>query len=773
MKNQDQERRAKRFIWKKSPVAKTIWVSYLVVLLLPLLLTVVVTTATVLRLQRENARQVESASMELSRLFSAYIEEIQANNSRILLSDTTQQLALINPDSFSTSDILNLRSLQKQLPKSAVASEYIKAIYVCLLRSGTMLSPGNVYYDYNAAFMLKDQLGLSLPAWKTLLTNTVSENVFLISGEYDQRPHLLIARRRTSHGGISDVVVVSEFKIEKAVRLMDEFSENGELRHTLLGADGAELSSSAAPSEAASWDELLLPIVDSGTETGMFLRTRSPKTRFLRQTMSLYWGFFVCALLFILFGGLLIRYFTRRQYSPIEQLNASLLASLGQNAPDAGRPESARNEYDQMTAAVTALLQSNASSRQENALLRENIRSHLLQGILFGNLRKEEIILRHAENNGIRFVGRRFLVILYAVEDMRHEDSSSLLMQNAEAISRLDEVLRTAISRLADNGSTRYAVEVEEKVACIISLPDALSEERIRKDVMANIQQVRDFFRDTFGVILTAAVSGIHSGAVSITTCFRECRETADYMELLGTDLPVCRYEDIPSFPEDALSFPELLEKEKKLCRNLSTGDYLSALAVWPEVTEALSLRRCPPSEARVRLLGVVNLMSSALSDPPPGMEDQVRSTFDTNVLQQQPDLDSMLSRIEKTLTGLAESVSRSGAAPENEKDIRFVTYVNDHITDPNLSISLIADHFDMSPSYFSRRFKKASGENLLDYIHRERLTLAKRIMAEKPESTLKEICEQVGYASPLTLNRAFRKYEGVTPSDYRSRLGE
>ena len=40
---------------------------------------------------------------------------------------------------------------------------------------------------------------------------------------------------------------------------------------------------------------------------------------------------------------------------------------------------------------------------------------------------------------------------------------------------------------------------------------------------------------------------------------------------------------------------------------------------------------------------------------------------------------------------------TRSGAAPENEKDVRFVTYVNDHITDPNLSISLIADHFDMS----------------------------------------------------------------------------
>ena len=46
-----------------------------------------------------------------------------------------------------------------------------------------------------------------------------------------------------------------------------------------------------------------------------------------------------------------------------------------------------------------------------------------------------------------------------------------------------------------------------------------------------------------------------------------------------------------------------------------------------------------------------------------------------------------------------------------------------------------------------------------------------KEIMSERPDATLKEICDLVGYASPLTINRAFRKYEGITPSDYRSLL--
>ena len=449
----DHQNRSKpfRFIWRKSPVAKTIWVSYLIVLLMPLLLTVVLTTASVLRLRAQSARHVESISTELSRLLGACAEEIQANNSRILLTDATKQLALVNPDSFAPSDILRLRELQKQLPRAAVTSEYINAIYVSFQRSGALLSASGVYYDDHISHMLKDFLGLSLEDWKAFLTSVSGEKVSLIPGNSDPQGHILIAKRLASHGGHSDVVVVSEFKREKAIQLMEEFSENGELCQTLLGENGAFLT--AGNEAAGSHEELLLPITVANKETGITLLTRTPKNRFLRQTMSLYWGFFSCALLFLISGGFLIRYFTRRQYSPIEHLNASLLSSMEQSSTGLSRAESP-NEYDQMSAAVSTLLQRHASSRQENKQLREDLRSHLLQGILFGNIRKEEIILRHAENNGIHFAGSRFLVVLYAVEDLRREDPSSVLMQTAETLTRLDEIVRTAISRLADNDRT-------------------------------------------------------------------------------------------------------------------------------------------------------------------------------------------------------------------------------------------------------------------------------------------------------------------------------
>lgn len=762
--------RVKFFIWEKGPVAKAILYSYLLVLLVPLLLTVAITAVTISQLREQSARHVASTATELSRLMDAYIEEIQAENTRILFSDEVKKVSVLSHKTPDKQDILQLRSLQRRLPVDTVASEYIHAIYICFLKNGTMLTGSSVYYDYNFNFMLRDQLGMSLDYWMSFVNSTVADRVSLVIGDLDHRAHFLVAKRFAPMGGNSDVVVVSEFSSDKAVRLMNEFSENGALLHSLHSENGTVLNSSFRPTEDTSYYEVLTPLHTSDPDLSLFIKTQVPNNRFLHQTMPLLLTLLLCFIFFIALGFVLIHYLTRRQYSPIEQLNNSLLKTLNRSEAEA-RNGDEKNEFDQMSEAVSLLLKTNASSRKENELLRESVRRHLLQGVLYGTFRKSGIILRHAENNGISFVGQRFLVVLYSIEDMQQSEYFHLLLQNENVISPLGEILRVAINRCCDNGSTRYAVEVDEQVACIINPPDSLNEEQLWSDVLGNVQRIRDFFRNSFGVLLSAAVSRLHTGVTGITSCFWECREVADYMEMIGTYPSVYRYDHLPAVIEDTLSFSEVLEKEKKLCRSLSAGDYQTAKVLWAEMQDVLSLRTCSPQEARARLLGVISLMSSVLSELPPEIPCSITRAFSVEQLQRHPDLDGMLATIRDALSELAEFASRDNMPQGNVAEQQFICYVNENLTDPNLSVSVIADHFNMSPSYFSKRFKKASGENLLDYIHRERLNLVKQLMQKKPDSTLKELCDLVGYTSPLTLNRAFRKYEGITPSDYRAQL--
>lgn len=72
-----------------------------------------------------------------------------------------------------------------------------------------------------------------------------------------------------------------------------------------------------------------------------------------------------------------------------------------------------------------------------------------------------------------------------------------------------------------------------------------------------------------------------------------------------------------------------------------------------------------------------------------------------------------------------------------------------------------------MSPSAFSRFFKKNTGNNFVDYVTKLRIGRACKLLAET-SIPVTDICFEVGYANISNFNRHFRKERGVTPSRYK-----
>ena len=110
-------------------------------------------------------------------------------------------------------------------------------------------------------------------------------------------------------------------------------------------------------------------------------------------------------------------------------------------------------------------------------------------------------------------------------------------------------------------------------------------------------------------------------------------------------------------------------------------------------------------------------------------------------------------------------------AALEAQPGIRWVSRVDEYITemsvDPNLSVSQIALHFQLPQPTLSGRYKQYSGKNITDQIHAVRIRHARQLL-QSSSNSLAAIAQQVGYGSLATMNRAFRKYEGITPSQLR-----
>ena len=42
----------------------------------------------------------------------------------------------------------------------------------------------------------------------------------------------------------------------------------------------------------------------------------------------------------------------------------------------------------------------------------------------------------------------------------------------------------------------------------------------------------------------------------------------------------------------------------------------------------------------------------------------------------------------------------------------------------------------------------------------------------KEPDKSIKEICVEVGYSDPNYFSRIFKKYQGVTPTEYKDQIG-
>lgn len=105
-----------------------------------------------------------------------------------------------------------------------------------------------------------------------------------------------------------------------------------------------------------------------------------------------------------------------------------------------------------------------------------------------------------------------------------------------------------------------------------------------------------------------------------------------------------------------------------------------------------------------------------------------------------------------------------------NDSNDDNLSFVLDYISknyNLDISLSVVAEKFGYSGSQLSKLFKKATGENFIDYISRFRVDKSKKLMTES-ENSIYEIARQVGYTNVQTYIRVFKKLEGTTPGQFK-----
>lgn len=221
------------------------------------------------------------------------------------------------------------------------------------------------------------------------------------------------------------------------------------------------------------------------------------------------------------------------------------------------------------------------------------------------------------------------------------------------------------------------------------------------------------------------------------------------------------------------VNFSEYLDGSRKLLNCLKSGDFQGAYRELDVI-----YRETFPMDKRYlkynvyRMYGLIGILAATLDT----YANQADQDFYESLhyeerlfrIQSMPELLSESRKIFESIIQYKEEKTKEG---EPEWFQELLRYMQEHYQDVNLNVSTLAGIFKISVPHLSRTFKSVMERGVLEYLHQIRLSHAKEML--KNGGNIKNVASAVGYTDAKALARAFKRYEGITPTQYKDLISK
>lgn len=171
-----------------------------------------------------------------------------------------------------------------------------------------------------------------------------------------------------------------------------------------------------------------------------------------------------------------------------------------------------------------------------------------------------------------------------------------------------------------------------------------------------------------------------------------------------------------------------------------------------------------PVEESKVMLLQLLVAMNRTANDMGLDGIDEFRNT--QNSIRDFEGIEqAFLNMAERVIQKKRNSTRRyAEVIAEQVEEIVGREYSN-----PELSVSFLADQLALTSNYLSRIFRSMTGETCIEYITKVRMNAAKE-MLEHTDKKSYVIAGEAGYKNANYFSAMFKKYTGLSPKEYRER---
>lgn len=465
----------------------------------------------------------------------------------------------------------------------------------------------------------------------------------------------------------------------------------------------------------------------------------------------------ICVIIYLVSYAAVAWYFYKKNFKPLHRL-LQMFKGLGKGYKEPN------NEFAFIEYSVMALIDNNNKTKSILEKQKDNIKLGILRGLISGyNSQDAEWYVNNTKDAGLCLNKRCYFVfIIYPVSGAANKDAYSY------ADSFCSSLVYNDIIKGFEDIENIYCMKSENMYICIANTD--MEPRQVGARACKMCLNITRTYGISSNMYIALAVSGVHNSIKELSIAYNEALEVIEYNTYLD-NWDTIFYEDMNANFNPACRYTGSIETELQIINFIKSREYGPAIdLINKQMNGILQITSMPLSLVKCRMFGIINLLLNIIGE--------MRNMYDFKFMEEIGSVEEVLLgcrsfqelqyRMNDIFSSMRSYIEKKEKELESSRMRAIVDFVKDNFSCSDMSITYLSQVFNMNESHISRSFKKYAGMGFLDYLHTLRLVEAKKLIGEGGMN-VKTAASMVGYTNDITLIRAFKRYEGITPGKLKS----
>lgn len=475
-------------------------------------------------------------------------------------------------------------------------------------------------------------------------------------------------------------------------------------------------------------------------------------TDYTRQMHTIGILFVSSYLLCFLIGAALSLRFARKNFMPIR----TLAEKFEGNTTGAGA-----EVFETIERAVENLLEDKRQADKLIAIQRNTAKEEFLSRLARGRFSdNKDTIYEGFGKYHMEICAVALYMILFSIQEPGDFSKDGEMDEDDEKIIQF--AISNVCQELMGDVFQLHFFQIDDYYACLtLDLSEAHGISFIRQQ----LGTLLSFFQSNFGVLLAVSLSQSADDYRMIPKLYAQAVEAMSYRLLIDEGNLL----DYDQLMDNTQAYSYHTQDKSKLVNLLSSGNAEETTAFVRDIVR----RNRHEKNINIHMMKMllVEIAGTLLKVTVEADKEHLVNTMAfIEKLMQLMDfskLEEVLAQMDAYIWELCGIINQNQQRTEVLRCNNIKQYVEEHCTNPNLAVSMIASEFGLSLSYLSNYFKEQTGIGIAEYIAQCRIRHAKHLLEETTLS-IGEIGEKTGFFSTAVFIRTFKKFELTTPGQYR-----